>query len=171
MYKIAGQRAPPPPPPAQDSPFVSLYLFRLVEKEGWLWALHCLPPPPPPLPSVAWRPKAGPSFVGQTKGSWGLCRGGAQGHPLTGEEKSQESRPKECWAPWPPRLASWPRGGPSAADLGLLPCFLGHQMELLPPSSLFSEDLPPSAASAIRMVWKTPGRGGGPGGGQEAIRE
>ena len=30
-------------------------------------------------------------------------------------------------------------------------------MELLPPSSLFSEDLPPSAASAIRMVWKAPG--------------
>ena len=30
-------------------------------------------------------------------------------------------------------------------------------MELLPLSSLFSEDLPPSAASAIRMVWKALG--------------
>ena len=74
--------------------------------------------------------------------------------------------------PIAPRLASRPRAGPSTADLDLLPYFLGHQMELLPPSSLFSEDLPLSAAAAaIRMVWKAPGRGGGPGGGQEAIRE
>lgn len=72
--------------------------------------------------------------------------------------------------PIAPRLASGPRSGPSTADLDLLPYFLGHQMELLPPASHFSDDLPPSAAAPIRMVWKAPGRGGGPGGGQEAIR-
>lgn len=44
-------------------------------------------------------------------------------------------------------------------------------MEILPPSFLFRDLLPPSAARAIRMVWQALETGGGPGGSQEAIRE
>lgn len=90
MYKIAGQRAlPPPSPQAQDSPFVSLYHFRLVEKESWLWALHCLAATPTPTAFCSSEAEcwAQLSWPNQEKLGrlWGL-----KAHPLTGEQKSQE---------------------------------------------------------------------------------
>lgn len=108
----------------------------------------------------------GPDLLGQTKRSWSFWA-----HLTMAEEKSWESvYLKSAWhRGCPPRFVD-SRGRPSNARTWF-PHLPGHQMELLPPASLFRDQLPPSAARAIKRVLEALGRGGGPGGGQEAIRK
>lgn len=96
--------------------------------------------PPHPLPSAAWRSVLGPGLQDKL---------GLPGPLYDGREEPSVSVPEECLVlRLPPSLCGL-KGRPSNAP-SWFPRLPGHQMELLPPSSLLGDQFPPSAAKAIR---------------------
>lgn len=139
-----------------------------MERESWLWALLLSPDTPTPtafcgLEALCWVPLSWPNR-GESGPLWGL-----QAHSLTGEKSQGPMYAEGCPVPGSRAPRCGLQGGPGAADQGWFPYFPGHQMELLPPSSLFRDSLP---WQQRQLEWSGRLWGGGcPGGGQEAIRE